>query len=164
MGTYEPLNAGESDTVQVALASHPFFAALDAEHLALIADGASERTLGTDQFVIRHGHTADALHLVVEGAVALEIADPSRGALTIETIHSGDVIGWSWLFPPRSWAFDGRCLTSTRLLRIDGEHLRVLIDEHPALGRDLVLRLGRVVVERLQSARVQLLDVHHEPR
>ena len=164
MGTHEPLNAGETGTVPVALASHPFCAEMDADHLALIAEGASERTLGTDQFVIRHGHTADALHLVVEGAVALEIADPSRGALTIETIHSGDVIGWSWLFPPRSWAFDGRCLASTRFLRIDGEHLRTLIDEHPELGRDLVLRLGRVVVERLQAARVQLLDIHHVPR
>ena len=162
MGTHEPLHAGESDTVQVALASHPFCAELAAEHLALMAEGTSERTLGPDQFVIRHARPADALYLVVEGAVALEVSDPTRGPITIETIHSGDVIGWSWLFAPRNWAFDGRCLATTRLLRIDGDHLRALIDEHPVLGRDLVLRLGRVVVERLQSARVQLLDVHHD--
>ncbi|MFP4635585.1 MAG: cyclic nucleotide-binding domain-containing protein [Nitriliruptoraceae bacterium] len=163
MTTREPLSSGGGDPVQIALASHPFCDGMEAEHIAMLSRGASERTLATDQYVIRHGHEADALYLVVEGAVALEVSDPTRGPMTIETIHTGDVIGWSWLFPPRSWAFDGRCLTPSRFLRLDGDELRQLIDRHPTLGRDLVLRLGRVVVERLQSARVQLLDVHHVP-
>ena len=30
---------------------------------------------------------------------------------TIETIEAGEVVGWSWLFPPYRWHFDARALT-----------------------------------------------------
>ena len=28
----------------------------------------------------------------------------------IETLEAGEVVGWSWLFPPYRWHFDARAL------------------------------------------------------
>ena len=42
------------------------------------------------------------------GDVALETFVPQRGALTIETLHDGDLLGWSWLVPPYRTMFDAR--------------------------------------------------------
>jgi CRP/FNR family transcriptional regulator, cyclic AMP receptor protein len=159
--TRGPLTAGDPDALRVAIASHPFCEGLATEHVAIMAEGAGERTLAAGEFVIRHGWVADALHLLVEGDVALEMADPGRDPMTIETLHGGDPLGWSWLYPPSTWAFDARCLSDTRLLTLDGDHLRRMVDDDPVFGRELALRIGRVVAERLQFARAQLLDAHH---
>jgi CRP/FNR family transcriptional regulator, cyclic AMP receptor protein len=164
MPTRGPLTAGDPEAARVAIASHPFCSGLAAGHLGAMARGASERRLDAGEYVIRHGGVADALFLVVDGDVALEMSDPAHGPTTLETLHGGDPIGWSWLYPPRTWAFDARCLTATSLWALDGEHLRRLMDEDAVLGRELALRIGRLVAERLHFARVQLLDIHLHDR
>jgi CRP/FNR family transcriptional regulator, cyclic AMP receptor protein len=163
--TRQPLSPGEHDALRVAIAGHPFCEGLSAEHVTAMAQGASDRRLAAGSFVIRHGWVADALHLLVDGDVALEMSDPGREPITIETLHGGDPLGWSWLYTPSTWAFDARCLTETRVLTLDGAHLRQLVADDPVIGRALALRVGRVVSERLQFARAQLLDVqHHDHR
>jgi CRP/FNR family transcriptional regulator, cyclic AMP receptor protein len=160
-----PLTAGDPGAVRAAIASHPFCEGLPAEHVASMAEGASERVLAAGDFVIRHGGLADALHLLVEGDVALEMAEPTREPMTLETLHAGDPLGWSWLYPPSTWAFDARCRTRTRVLSVDGAHLRQLMEVDPVFGRELALRIGRVVAQRLQHARSQLLSVQlHDHR
>jgi CRP/FNR family transcriptional regulator, cyclic AMP receptor protein len=165
MSTREPLTAGDPGAARVAIASHPFCAGLDAAAVTTLADGASELSFTTGDLVLQHGHDADAMYLLLEGDVSVEVADPAHETLTIETLHAGDPLGWSWLYPPHTWAFDARCLGPTRTVRLDAGHLRRLIDQDPAFGRDLALRMGRVVVERLQFARAQLVEAHlHDQR
>jgi CRP/FNR family transcriptional regulator, cyclic AMP receptor protein len=159
--TPRPLETVDPDALRVAIASHPFCRGLEADHVTAMAEGATSRELAAGEFVIRHGWVADALHLLVDGDVALEMSDPGREPITVETLHGGDPLGWSWLYTPSTWAFDARCLTATQLLTLDGGHLRQLVADDPVLGRELALRVGRVVAERLQFARAQLLDVHH---
>jgi len=43
--------------------------------------------------------------LLSSGEVGLEIHVPGRGEVLVETIHSGSVLGWSWMFPPYRWRF-----------------------------------------------------------
>lgn len=165
MQAHRTLTAGDPDAMRAMIASHPFCAGLDADHVTAMADGASEHAYAVGDLIIRHGHDATALYLLVEGDVALEISEPAAEPLTVETLHAGDPLGWSWLYPPRSWAFDARCLTPARLLRLDGAHLRGLVEQDAAFGRDLTLRVGSVVVERLQHARAQIVDIrHHDHR
>jgi CRP/FNR family transcriptional regulator, cyclic AMP receptor protein len=165
MSIREPLPAGDPDTARVAIASHPFCAGLRAEDLAGMAEGASERRLRAGDFVIRHGGFADALYLLVDGDVSLEMADPARDPTTLETLHGGDTIGWSWLFPPSTWAFDARCRTATSLWCLDGAHLRRLMASDPRFGLELALRVGRLVAERLHATRAQLLAIQwHDDR
>ena len=52
------------------------------------------------------------------GSVALETFVPARGAVTIETLEPGEVVGWSWLFPPYRWHFDARALAPVRAIAL----------------------------------------------
>jgi hypothetical protein len=70
------------------------------------------------------------------------------------------VIGWSWLFPPYRWHFDGRALSSVRATSFDGACLRGKCDQDPALGYELMKRFARVFSERLRGTRLRLLDVY----
>ncbi|MEX2548750.1 MAG: cyclic nucleotide-binding domain-containing protein [Nitriliruptoraceae bacterium] len=156
-----PLAAGDMDTLRVALAGHPFCVDLDAAHIDALAEIAGEVTFADGTFILRHGHPADGLHLIISGDLALEIADPGREPHLIASLHGGDVLGWSWLFPPRRWAFDARSIGPVTLLKLDAARLLELIDADARFGRDLALRIGLIVVERLQATRAQVVDIRH---
>ena len=99
-------------------------------------------------FAIRHG------------TVALETYVPQRGGVTIETLHGGDVLGWSWLFPPYRCHFDARARTLVRALALDGVCLRGKCEADPKLGYELMSRFAQVLIERLQWTRLRLLDLY----
>ncbi|MCC6792080.1 MAG: Crp/Fnr family transcriptional regulator, partial [Thermomicrobiales bacterium] len=76
---------------------------------------------------------------------------------TIQTLGPGDILGWSWLFPPYRWHFDARVLTPTSTLEFNGACLRQQCDDDPALGYDIMKRVAQTMIERLQASRLQLM-------
>jgi CRP/FNR family cyclic AMP-dependent transcriptional regulator len=147
-------------TLEPILAAHPFFQDLPLHHLQLIVGCASNVRFEAGQFIFREGEEADSFYLIRHGRVALEIMVPERGPLTIQTLEEGDVLGWSWLFPPHRWHFDARTTTLTRAIALDGKCLRTKCEDDHDLGYELVKRFARVIMERLQATRLQLLDVY----
>lgn len=146
--------------LDAVLADVPLLADLPAEQLELLAGCASNVHVRAGAGLFREGDPADVFYVVREGTVALELHAPPRGSLTIETIGSGELLGWSWLFPPYRWHFDARALTALRATAIDGACLRGKCDDDPALGYALMSRFAQVLMERLQATRLRLLDVY----
>ena len=146
------------------LADVPFLAGLSAHELALLAGCASNVHFDEGEVLFREGDAANSFYVVRHGSVALELHVPARGGMTIETIEAGEVIGWSWLFPPYRWHFDARALSSVRATAFDGECLRGKCEDDPALGYDLMKRFAQVLIERLQWTRLRLLDVYGDGR
>jgi CRP/FNR family cyclic AMP-dependent transcriptional regulator len=98
--------------------------------------------------------------LVLTGQVALEAAVEPNGANRelIQTINAGDVIGWSWLFPPYEWNFAARAVEPTSAIIFFAANLRKQCDTDPKLGYELMTRVAKVVITRLQATRLQLLE------
>jgi CRP/FNR family cyclic AMP-dependent transcriptional regulator len=138
----------------------PFLAGLGPEELALLAGCARNVHFGAGDVLFREGEPADTFYVVRQGSVSLEIHAPARGGMAIETIDAGEVIGWSWLFPPYRWHFDARALTSVRATAFDGECLRGKCEADSALGYELMKRFAQVLMQRLQWTRLRLLDVY----
>jgi CRP-like cAMP-binding protein len=148
------------ETLETIVAQHPFFKDLDARYLPLIVGCASNVRFPAGTFVLRQGEEANQFYLLRYGTVALEVFVPHRGPLTIETIEAGDVLGWSWLFPPYRWQFDAQALQLVRAIAFDGRCLRTKCNEDHDLGYDLMQRFARVMSQRLQATRLQLLDLY----
>jgi len=94
--------------------------------------------------------------------VALRIHSERRGPLIILTLGEGEILGWSWLFPPYQWKFSARALEDTRAFAADGKCLREKAERDHALGYELLKRFARVVEERLEATRLQLLNVYQD--
>jgi CRP/FNR family transcriptional regulator, cyclic AMP receptor protein len=148
------------EAIDTLLRASPVFEGLDPEALGLIAGCASNAHFDQGAVLFREGDPADTFFLIRHGTVALEMFVPARGAAVIETIEAGEVVGWSWLFPPYRWHFDARALTPLRATTFDGACLRGKCDEDPALGYELMSRFAQVLIERLQWTRLRLLDVY----
>ncbi len=147
-------------TLETVLAEHPFLKGFAPPYIELIAGCASNVRFNKGDFIFREDEEADRFYLIRHGLVALDVFVPQRGPVTIDTIQEGEVLGWSWLFPPYRWHFDARALQLTRAVAFDGKCLREKCETDTNLGYDLVKRFSLVIMQRLQSARLQLLDLY----
>ena len=148
---------------ELIVASH-VFAGLAPEHLALVAGCAINEHFDAGARLFSEGRPADRFYLIRHGAVALEVEAPGRGALVIETLHDGDAVGWSWLFEPYRWEFDGRAVLATSAVGFDGACLRGKCEADHELGYQLMRRFAASAIDRLQATRLQLLDVYGHDR
>ena len=152
------------ERIETLLAEVPLFEGMGPAELELVAGCARNVRFEAGSVLFREGDRADAFYVVRHGTVAIEAHAPPRGAMTIETIGAGEVIGWSWLFPPHRWNFDARSLSQVRATAFDGACLRGKCEEDPAFGYDLMKRFARVMTERLQWTRLRLLDIYGRDR
>ena len=102
-----------SGSMSVRVALHPFLAGMNATHLALLSDCAIAVHFKKGQTILREGELANRFYLIESGKVALESGEKSGESLSIESIGAGDLLGWSWMFPPYVWNFTARAAEST---------------------------------------------------
>ena len=148
------------ETIETLLRDVPLFQGLSPDELELIAGCGSNVRFNEGELLFRDGDPASSFLVLRHGSVALETFVPARGPVTIETLEAGEVVGWSWLFPPYRWHFDARALSLVRATSFDGVCLRGKIESDPKLGYDLMSRFAQVLIERLQWTRLRLLDVY----
>ena len=147
-------------TLDELISDSPVFAGLEPAQLELIVGCAQNVGFARGERLFREGDTADTFYLLRRGRVALTTHVPARGDVAIETLDPGEVIGWSWLFPPFAWHFDARAVDDVRAVAFDGACLRGKCDDDPALGYVLMRRFAEVMIDRLQHTRIRLLDVY----
>jgi CRP/FNR family cyclic AMP-dependent transcriptional regulator len=147
-------------SLEEVLAAVPLLEGLSTEELALLAGCARNVHFAAEQRMFREGEAAEIFYVVRHGSVALEAFVPARGPAVIETIEAGEILGWSWLFPPYRWHFDARALSTVRATAFDGACLRQKCEGDPVLGYRLMGLFAQVLIERLQWTRLRLLDVY----
>ena len=151
-------------TLDELIAASPVFQGMSQAHLELVAGCGRNVHHGADVYLLREGDPADTFFLIRHGAVALEVNGPGRGALVIETLHPGDPVGLSWLFEPYRWQLDARTTEPCSLVALDGACLRGKCESDHELGYELMRRFASDLVDRLQAARMQLLDLYGSAR
>jgi CRP-like cAMP-binding protein len=142
------------------LAESAFFKGMKKEYLELLAGCASNVRFDAGEVILSEGKVANACYLIRQGKVALEAQGPKRGPITIQTLGSGEVLGWSWLVRPYEWHFDARAIELTRAIALNGECLRLKSENDCCLGYELLKRFSEVMVERLRATRLQLVNVY----
>jgi CRP/FNR family transcriptional regulator, cyclic AMP receptor protein len=147
-----------------ALTDLPLLGTLSDAQRARIADTAREVTFATGRRLFDEGQDASGCWLIRSGRVALETVAPGRGSLVIQTLHAGDVLGWSWLVPPHRWHFSAVTTEPVVAVELDTARLRALAEDDPALGYPLALGLFEALLNRLQSTRARLLNLYENPR
>jgi len=145
------------------IAEYPLFRSMETEYLELIAGCASNVRFDEGSTIFRIGDRSDHFYSIRRGKVAIEVHSPQKGPITIQTLGEGEILSWSWLFPPYQCEFDARCLTMVRALAFDAKCLRGKIEEDRNMGYELMKRFSHVMVRRLRATRLQLLDIYANP-
>ena len=147
-------------TLADLIAEHPLFAGLPRGVCDYVAGCGRNRVVAAGAYVFREGDAADEFLLLRHGHVALETYSPVRGGFRFQTLGPSEMLGVSWLVPPYQWDFDARALETVRAIAFDARCLRDKCDEDPALGYALMKRFVPILVQRMQAARLQAMDVY----
>ncbi|GLV53504.1 hypothetical protein KDH_03570 [Dictyobacter sp. S3.2.2.5] len=147
-------------TCEQILIAHPFFKGLPLYYLHQLADLATPVEYEPNQYIFHEGQSAEYFYVIIEGKVALETFAADRGAISIETIEAGEVLGWSWLFEPYRWHFSAHVIEKVKAIALHGESLRYMCESDHVFGYRLVKRVAYIVMRRLQTTRLQLLDIY----
>jgi CRP-like cAMP-binding protein len=139
------------------ITAYPLFRDIKPEHLAILAAGATAAKFNPGQVLFHEGDPANQFYLIESGRIALEAHEPADGTVLIETVGAGEVLGWSWLFPPFVWHFQARAVEPTKAVVLSGAHLLVAAERNHEFGHELMKRVAQVVIERLQFTRKRLL-------
>lgn len=111
------------------------------------------------EVLTREGEPADVLAIVLEGRVGLRVRVPERGQVTVLTVESGDVVGWSAIVPPHRATSTAVALVETDLALFDGTKLRAALAADPQLAAKFYPVVINAIARRLEGTRLQLLDL-----
>jgi CRP-like cAMP-binding protein len=147
-------------TIEDLLGEHPFLAGLDRGTIALLSGCAANVHARPGEYLFRQGEDADHFYIIRYGVVAVEVHQPARGPIVIDTLETGETLGFSWLVEPYRYLFDARAVESTSAVSLDGVCLRAKCEADPRLGHELLKRVTRTMYERLHASRVRMLDLY----
>jgi CRP-like cAMP-binding protein len=148
------------ENLERIIGSHPFFAGLGTEFRSLVCGCTRNVVFEAGDYLLREGQEANEFFLVRAGRVAVELTAPGRGTVQLMTVGDGEIVGLAWLIPPYLWRHDARALTPVRALGIDARCLRAKCEADHDLGYELMKRIVPVILSRLESTRLQMLDVY----
>ena len=140
-----------------ALAAHPFLHGMSHDQLAVLAGGARDVSFPARHRLFEDGGYATHFWLIMSGHVWLDLNVPGEGPVVIETIGMGELLGWSWLFPPYKWGFGAVAVTEMEAFEFDAPTVRERCEADPGLGYEVNRRITRVLAKRLQATRIRLI-------
>ena len=150
----------EPEAITERVALHPFLAGMSHSHLALLTDCAIPVHFKKGQIILQEGEFANRFYLIESGKVVLESGEEFGEPVAIEEIGPGDLLGWSWMFPPYVWHFTARAVESTEAIFFYGTILREYCERDHSLGYELFKRMSPIILRRLQAAREKILSLH----
>jgi len=145
--------------IEVMLRDHPFTRDFWPEHLARLADMASQAHFRPGELIFQEGDHSSLFYLLVSGSVALEFVDPGR-PVRVRTLYGGEVLGWSSLTAEDNKQFQARALEEVQALGFDGARLRHACQEDYTFGYFVMRAVLGVLTGRLHAVRSQLVEVY----
>ncbi|GKQ35614.1 Crp/Fnr family transcriptional regulator [Streptomyces sp. A012304] len=119
---------------------------------------AREVAFPEDTRIFEAGGTADRFWVIRSGAVSLTQQVTAVRRVTVAGLGAGDMLGWSWLFPPYQWDFGAEAFSPVRAYEFEAQPVLKLCEEDPALGLSLVRIVAEILAHRLETTRVRLLE------
>jgi len=146
------------------LAEFRLFSGITAAELDAVLDAASDVAFAAGTRLFDEGQPASGCWLIRSGRVSLETHVPGRGQVAVQTLDSGDILGWSWLVAPQQWHLTATAVEPVTAVELDTDRLRALAEQDPRFGYQLAVGMFEVLLDRLQSTRARLLDLYGSPR
>ena len=153
------MNTPRIEPMATRVALHPFLAGMNRSQLTLLTDCAMKVHFSPGQLIFREGELANRFYLIETGKVILESSARFGDPVIIDKVGAGDLLGWSWMFPPYVWQFTARAAEPTSAIFFYGTILREYCERDHSLGYELFKRMSAVMIKRLQAAREKMLAI-----
>ncbi len=138
---------------------HPFTQGMSDPHCEVLANLGRRVSFEKDEIIFREGDPRHEFFLLLTGRVALEMVVQGK-TFRVHNLEAWDELGWSAVLMGGGKRFQARALEPVEALAFDGLKLLDKCREDNAFGYKIMHRMLGVVSERLQAARLQVLDMY----
>ena len=145
--------------IATVLNDNPVLKGMSPGSLGILGDCAGNVSFEEGQMIFGPGEPADSFYILRSGEVGL-VVPYEHGAIEVQKLFKGDLLGWSWLLPPYRWVLKARALTHVDAIRVDAKRLRGVFSTHPEFEHEVLKCLMPVVIQRLNALQLQLVDVY----
>ncbi|MBL0175288.1 MAG: cyclic nucleotide-binding domain-containing protein [Ignavibacteria bacterium] len=136
----------------------PIFDTLSKGELKLFEHILHRRVYAKGEFIFREGDTGSAMYIIEDGEVSLEIG---KSRQEISHLANGDFFGEIALFADQPRSASALAFEETRIFGFSQHDLLGLLETHPKTGITVVMKLTRIIADRLHRATIEntrLLD------
>ena len=138
------------------LSQHPFVKGASEQFLNELEEFSHETTFEAGAIILAEGAYADKCFLIRHGGVQLE-SRANGNPVLLQTLGPGDILGWSWLYPPFQWHFSARAIEHCEMIELNAASLMIRAEENPVFGYELMKRISMQLIHRLEAARDRLV-------
>jgi CRP/FNR family transcriptional regulator, cyclic AMP receptor protein len=85
-----------------------------------------------------------------------------KPAVVLQTLGPGDILGWSWLYPPFQWHFTARAKEYCEMIELNAASLLIRAEENPVFGYELLKRVSLQLIQRLRAFRDRLVQLNRQ--
>jgi len=155
------------------LRRYRFFAGLSNNNLVSLAKVANDEKYEAGHLFFHEGSKLETFYLVLEGAISINISipDPSveqelSGQLTsslitkdvtVSTVGTGDVFGWSALIPPTFSSAKAKAMTHCHVIAFDCTKLFRLFEQDCEFGYLMIQKAAQIIRDRLRDLQIESL-------
>lgn len=139
----------------------PLFAALPTEALARLETLTRQRQVARNTLLMNAGEPAEAMYLIISGAVKVFLSDEDGKEVTLALLETGDYVGEMALIDEQPRSASVITTEDSTLCSLSKSAFNKCLAEHPEIARYLM----RELVQRLRDAdrkisSLALLDVY----
>jgi CRP-like cAMP-binding protein len=141
------------------LVRFPLFQDISPAILEKIAAVSAELTLKEGEAVFREGQTAEKLHFLLKGSIALRVGIMTKpDSVTVSFVSKPhQCFGWSGIVPPYHYTATAYCEEDSRILAVHGSDFMRIITDNPVDGFKIMQRVAEIISDRLRNSRQALL-------
>ena len=114
------------------------------------------------QTIFGQGDRADYLYFIIDGIVSIQFKPEDGPVLKVANLEEGGVFGWSSALGSACYTSSAVCLDESLFVRIAGDALKNLCQEHPETGILILNRLAGVIAQRLRGTHEQVVALLHQ--
>jgi hypothetical protein len=159
---HDTLTASKAKSAFTAesLPEHPLFHGMGKPNRHILAECSMHAAFEPGKLVVETGEPANCFYLIISGRIALETLG-GNSPLRVQTLVGGDILGWSWLFPPYYWHFNAIAEEPTETVFFYGSRLLQECDRNHDFGYELFRRMSQILINRLQATREKWIEAAH---
>lgn len=156
------------------LKRYPFFAGLNTGQLKSLAGSAQIFEVDVGYLFFQVGDELEKFFLIDDGraAIIMEVTNQSvkqplskqltndliNKEVTLSTVETGEVFGWSALVPPYTSTATVKAIRSSRIVAFDCIKLRPIFKEDFQFAYLMLLKASQVIRQRMRDLRVESLS------
>ncbi|CUU07284.1 Cyclic nucleotide-binding domain-containing protein [Candidatus Thermokryptus mobilis] len=152
----------KDEAVESILQQVPAFSHLKPKEISLLASIVHRREYKKGEYIFYQGDPGLGMYIILQGEVLIQYTDPDGNKKDLAILRDGDFFGEIALIDESPRSASAICRIDSEIIGFFRPDLFEIIEKHPKLGIQIVLKLAEIIAERLRRTNQEVTQLKTE--